>query len=113
MESKQEQRRKRVYEFYEDNRDKGKTFTVKHFLAEKVPKRTIYRLIDSAENESGPARAPGTGRKATVMTKQGIKKLTAMFDQMCNISQRQAARKFKCSQAHVSKRLAKKASIQA
>ena len=35
MMSKQEAIRKRVYEFYLANRDKGKKFTRDHFLAER------------------------------------------------------------------------------
>ena len=53
MSSKQEDRRKRIYDFYLENRSRGKEFTVNHFKAENFPKTTIYRIIQSAENDSG------------------------------------------------------------
>ena len=41
---KQESLRKRVYEFYLNNRDRGKMFTKDHFLAEGIAKMTIYNI---------------------------------------------------------------------
>ena len=51
--SKQESLRKRVYEFYLKNRDRGKKFTKDNFVAKGIAKRTIFRIIQRAENESG------------------------------------------------------------
>ena len=48
-----EQRRKRVYEFYLENMSLGKTYTVKHFAAEKISKRTIYNIIKRFINDNG------------------------------------------------------------
>ena len=39
MVSKQEDRRKRIYEFYLANRSKGKLFTVEHFRTEQINKQ--------------------------------------------------------------------------
>ena len=39
--SKREVQRIRVYNFYNANKSLGKMFTVRHFMAEKVQKRTI------------------------------------------------------------------------
>ena len=64
MASKQEQQRQRVYNFYLKHRAKGKRFTIDHFLLENVSQSTIYRVIDSAEKESGHARVQGSGRIA-------------------------------------------------
>ena len=41
------------------------------------------------------------------MTSQAVRKLTQLFDNKDNISQRDAARKFNCSQQHISKVLKK------
>lgn len=109
--SEYETRRKRVYEFFLEHRSKGKTFTVEHFQAEKMPKRTIYRIIEQAENESGHKRAEGSGRPPVIMTKTNIKRLKASFDHKDTISQRQAARKFQCSQQFISQTLKNKSSI--
>lgn len=113
MVSKQEQSRERVYRFYLANRSKGKKFTLDHFLLEKIPKRTIYRIIERAERDSGHERVRGSGRKAQIMTRKGIRRLQGLFNNKSGISQRQAARKFGCSQSYVSQTLSKKTSIRA
>ena len=45
------------------------------------------------------------------MDKKGIKALSKAFDHSCSVSQRQADRKFKCSQQYISKTLKKKTTI--
>ena len=67
METKKQQIRKRVYEFYRDNESKGKKYTVDHFMEEQISQSTIYRIIDLAEHDSGHIRNPGTGRKDTII----------------------------------------------
>lgn len=109
--SKQEELRKRIYNFYIENRSQGKKHTVNHFKKEKVPSSTIYSIIDRAENESGHQRASGSGRVAKIMTPTAIRQLTRLFDHKCGISQRQAARKFKCSQPYVNQTIKRKTNI--
>ena len=106
--SEQELLRKRVYEFYEENIDLGKKFTKDHFVAEKVPERTIYNIIHRAENGYGHERIAGSGRPSKIMDKKDVKRLKNMFDHKDGVSQSQAARKFKCSQQYISKTLANK-----
>ncbi len=72
---KQEDRRKRIYNFYYfniyiENRKFGKTFTVEHYLAEGVPKRTTYSIIQRVENDEGHERIKGSGRVAKKMTQK-------------------------------------------
>ena len=98
---------------YLANRTRGKKFTVDHFSAENIPKRTIYDIIQRAENESGHQRVPGSGHKATVMTKKNIDKLKSLFDHKDGISQRQAARKLGCTHQHICKKLKLETSIRA
>lgn len=111
--SKQESLRKRVYEFYLNNKDSGKKYTLDHFIAENIPESTIYDIIKRAENRSGHERVPGSGRTAQIMTNKGLKRLERMFNNKDGVSQRQAARKFNCSQKHISKTLSTKLSISA
>lgn len=111
MSSKQEARRKRVYDFYLANRPKGKKFTLAHFKAENMPRQTISDIIQRAENDSGHQRVQGSGRVAKKMTKNNIKRLKTMFDHRDGVSQRQAARKFGCTQQHICKTLAAKTCI--
>ena len=93
----------RVYEFYKANRALGKKYTRDHFLAEKIPERTIYSIIQRAENESGHEKTVGSGRPDTIMTKKNIKRLNTMFDHKDGVSQTQEPRKFKCSQQYICK----------
>lgn len=101
----EEQRRERVYKFYFENKSKGKMFTVNHFLNERISKRTIYSIIGRAEKNIDFKRRPGSGRRPKIMTKKKIELLIKTFDHQDGISQRQAARKFNCSQSHISKTL--------
>ena len=103
--------RTRVYNFYLTHRDKPKSFTAAHFILEGVPKSTVYDIINRAENAKGIERRPGSGRKSQIMNKKGINALSKAFEHICSISQRQAARKFKCTQQYISKTLKKKTSI--
>ena len=45
MTSNEELQRKRVYQFYQENSDKPKSFTVSHFEAENLSRSTIYGII--------------------------------------------------------------------
>ena len=78
--SKQELKRKRVYEFYEANNDYGKKYTKDHFAAEKIPESIVYSIIQRAENESGHKRANGSGRPVVFMNKKNVKRLKTMMD---------------------------------
>ena len=50
MTSKQEARRKQIYEFYLNNRSEAKKYTIDYFLAAKIPRQTISDMIKRAEN---------------------------------------------------------------
>ena len=47
-----------------ENLNLGKSYTVKHYLAEKIPKSTIYDIIRRAENDFVYKRKTGSGRIA-------------------------------------------------
>ena len=94
---KQEEIRKRVYEFYLNYRNVGKKFTYDHFKTENIPKSTIYKIIKRAKSESGYQRVQGSGGKAKKMTKTNIKRLKLMFDHKDEVSKRQVAIKLNCT----------------
>ena len=93
--------RKRVYEFYLNHKNAGKKFTYDHLKVENIPKSTIYKIIKRAESESGYKRVQGSGVKAKKMIRTIIGRLKLMFDYKDGVSQRQAAKKFNCSQQHI------------
>ena len=113
MSSKQEQKRKEIYEFYLANRSRGKPFTLEHFNHVNITRRDIYKILERADNESGHKRVRGSGRVAKIMTPVAIKRLKTMFDHSDRVSTRQAARKFGCTHSHIIKTLAKHTNINA
>ena len=73
--SRQELSRERVYNFYIENKSLGKRYTINHFTAENFSERTIYSIIERAENQIGPKRVFGSGRIVKKMTKKNVAKL--------------------------------------
>ena len=57
---KQEALRNRVYKFFEENKNLGKSYTLKHFTAEKVPRSTFYDILSRLEDFPAQ-RKPGSG----------------------------------------------------
>ena len=70
-----------------------------------VPITTVYRIIQSAVNDSGIQRIEGSGREAQIMIKRigHLKKRT--FKGRDGVTIRQAARKFDCSKSYIHKTL--------
>lgn len=107
----QEDLRNRICQFRKIHNKKPLKFTVDHFLAEQVPRSTIYRVLGRFTNNIGPERKKGSGRKAKKMDKKNINQLKKMFDMHHGISQRQAARKFNTVQSHISVTLRDKTNV--
>jgi hypothetical protein len=65
-----------VYKFFEENKNLGKSFTVKHFTAEKVPRSTIYDSLSRLEHFPAQ-RKPGVqgGAKIQKMTQRQVNRL--------------------------------------
>ncbi|RNA06386.1 tripeptidyl-peptidase 2 [Brachionus plicatilis] len=103
--SKEEALRIRVYAFFNENRSLRKIFTIRHFMTEKIPRSTFYRILKRSEYFS-PERKQGSGQTPKKMTKVQLNKLKKAFDHKDNISRRQA-KKFDISQQMVSKLLEK------
>ena len=65
-----------MYKFSFENQLRGKNFTFLNFKTEK----TIYRIIQRAENKLGFIRRNGSGRKPKITDIKGKRKLKVMFD---------------------------------
>ena len=61
--TKEETLRNRVYRFFNENKSLGKMYTVRHFMAEQIPKRTIYSILQRSEHFPAK-RKQGSGRIA-------------------------------------------------
>lgn len=103
MSSSKEDLRKKIVKFYEQHECYGKKFTVNHFKLEGVPISTTYRIITTRRVK----RLQGCGRKPKIMDQKGIRKLKGKFSNSDNISQRDAAKEFKCSQSYICRSLKK------
>jgi len=98
--SKQGALRDRVYKFFEENKNPGKLFTLKHFTSEKVPRRTVYAILSRLEDFPAQ-RKPGSGATIQKMTQRQVNRLKKDFNHKAGISKRQSARKFNISQQRV------------
>ena len=76
--SKEEALRIRAYAFFNENRSLGKIFTVRHFMAEKVPRSTVYRILKRSEYFP-PERKQGSGQTPKKMTQVQLNKLKKGF----------------------------------
>ena len=101
MSETQEHFRKRVINFWLANRDEGKVFTAKHFVAERKRDTVVYKIIRMYEQRGSVETRRRSGRPAVIMTKRRENVLRAMFDNKHNVHQRRAANKFNCSQPYI------------
>ncbi|XP_065650602.1 uncharacterized protein LOC136078737 [Hydra vulgaris] len=100
---KENDKRKLIGNFYLDNIDKGKTFTVHHFMQMKVSRRTIYIIIKRVDGNIDLKRKSGSGRKSY---KMDIRKITSLINKAENkvgISQRKLALKYGIHRSYVYK----------
>jgi len=109
--SNEESLRLRVYNFYENNLSRPKSFTVAHFMTEGVPRQTIYDILRRFDNGIKPERQPGSGRIAKIFTAKKISKLEKEFENNDKVSIRSAAGKFNASKSWLHETLTTKTSI--
>ena len=102
----------RLYKFYEQHQSRGKSFTYNHFKAEGASKATIYRIIQGIEHGNPPVRRVGSGRVAKITTGNMLYRLSQDFNNQTGISQRRAAKKYKCAQSTIAWALKTKCNIQ-
>ena len=111
MVSKEDTLRARVYQFYAKNIDKGKSFTVHHFVAEGESRRTIYSILRRSDDGQPPERKAGSGRKPTIFKRKNLNRLVKTFEGTDKVSIRSAASKFKCHPSTLHKALMTKTTI--
>ena len=99
--------RARVYNFYSKNIQSGKLYTVRHFMAEGVPKTTLYDILRRYDNNLSPTRQPRSGGSNAKLTPRNLTTLERQFDNKDGISQRQAAKRFQCGLATINRSLKK------
>ena len=60
-----QQRRKVIGQFYQENMEKGKPYTVTHFVAMGIPRRTICRILEVMGRTGSTDRVARSGRPAS------------------------------------------------
>jgi hypothetical protein len=85
--SKQEALINRVYKFFEENKNLGKSFFLKHFNSEKVPRRTVYAILSRLEDFPAQ-RKPSSGATIQKMIQRQVNRLKKDFNHKAGISQR-------------------------
>ena len=78
---KESQRRQIILDFYQNNVDKGKSYTVKHFELMKINRRSTYQIINSNQVN----RKSGSGGGNRKMQKLDILKLKRQANNKCGI----------------------------
>lgn len=107
MASNEDALRSRVYKFYSENIEAGKPYTLRHFMAEGVPRTTIYDILRRFDTNLPASRKAGSGRPPTIMTRRNLATLRRLFDHKDGISQRQAAKRFQCDHRTIGRALQK------
>ena len=106
MPSLQEQRRNLIVHFL--NRIRGvdpewRKVTAAHFVAEGIPKKTVYDIIKRYLVRGTVERRRGSGRPARKMKSRNRQRLKRMVNHKTGLSQRALASTFGCSQAYICK----------
>uniref|UniRef100_A0A914D739 Transposase n=1 Tax=Acrobeloides nanus TaxID=290746 RepID=A0A914D739_9BILA len=99
--------RARVYNFYSKNIQSGKLYTVRHFMAEEVPKTTLYDILRRYDNNLPATRQLGSGGSNAKLTSRNLATLKRQFDNKDGFLQRQAAKRFQCGLATINRSLKK------
>ena len=97
-----------MYQFSEENKSNGKSFTVKHFEAEGYKISSLDQIIKRSEDGISAERKIESGTKAKIKTKGNITKLKRIIDHTDHISQRKLSIKFGCDRTHINKTIKKK-----
>jgi hypothetical protein len=107
MSSKQKVTRERVVTFYQKNKEKGKSFTVNHFI-EGLSRSGVFRILQNFENRLTTERAPGSGSKLRVMTRQMIRQLYKDINHSDKFNYSSTGRKYGCSDVTIKRWLKKR-----
>ena len=101
MSYKQSTLRSRLYAFYEENKEKGKSFVWHHFRAEGAARATIYRLMGQIDKGLSLSRKKGSGRKPIFNTPKKRSQVARKFNHKKGVSLRKVAKSLNCSKSTI------------
>lgn len=96
------QRRQLIAEFYKKHRNFKKSYTVNHFYAMGVPKKSIYNICKRVDLNIGVERKSGSGRPARKMTSKKKEALCEYAHGRLGVSLRKLGRKYNIDKKYVS-----------
>ena len=62
-------------QLYQENMEKGKPYTITHFVAMRIPRRTIYRIIEVMERTWSTEGVAGSGPPASKLPHAARKRM--------------------------------------
>ena len=87
--------------------EKGKPYTIIHFVAMRIPRRTIYRTIEVMERTWSPEGVAGSGPPASKLPHAARKRMAKAASNKVGITARKLCRKYGISSSFVTKVLKK------
>ena len=87
--------------------EKGKPYTITHFVATRIPRRTIYRIIEVMERTRSTEEVAGSGPPASKLPHAARKRMAKAASNKVGITARKLCRKNGVASSFVTKVLKK------
>ena len=94
-------------QLYQENMEKGIPYTITHFVAMKIPRRTIYRIIEVMERTWSTEGVAGSGPPAFKLLHAARKRMVKAASNKVGITARKLCRKYGVASSFVTKILKK------
>ena len=94
-------------QLYQENMEKGKPYTITHFVATRIPRRTIYRIIEVMERTWSTEGVAGSGPPASKLPHAARKRMAMAASNKVGITARKLWRKNGVASSFVTKVLKK------
>ena len=94
-------------QLYQEKMEKGKSYTITHFVAMRIPRRTIYRIIEVMERTWSTEGVAGSGLPASKLPHAARKRMAKAASNKVGITARKLCRKYGVAPSFVTKVLKK------
>ena len=94
-------------QLYQENMEKRKPYTITHFVALRIPRRTFYRGIEVMERTSSTEGVAGSGPPASKLPNAARKQMAKAASNKVGITARKICRKYDVASSLVTKVLKK------
>ena len=94
-------------QLYQEKMEKGKPYTTSHFVAMRIPRRTIYHIIEVLERTWSTEGVAGNGPPASELPHTARKQMAKAASNKIGITARKLCRKYGVASSFVTKVLKK------